>query len=29
MLRCWNPQPFTALQAVEPAEIDRGIATSE
>ena len=29
LLRCWNPQPFTALQAVEPAEIDRGVATSE
>jgi hypothetical protein len=29
MLRCWNPQPFTALQAIEPGEIDRGVATSE
>jgi len=29
LLRCWNPQPFTALQAIEPPEVDRGIATSE
>jgi oligopeptide/dipeptide ABC transporter ATP-binding protein len=29
LLRCWNPQPFTALQAVEPGDIDRRVATSE
>jgi peptide/nickel transport system ATP-binding protein len=29
LLRCWNPQPFTALQAIEPQEVDRRIATSE
>jgi oligopeptide/dipeptide ABC transporter ATP-binding protein len=29
LLRCWNPQPFHALQAVEPAEVDRSVATSE
>jgi oligopeptide/dipeptide ABC transporter ATP-binding protein len=29
LLRCWNPQPFTALQAIEPREVDRRIATSE
>jgi peptide/nickel transport system ATP-binding protein len=29
LLRCWNPQPFTALQAVEPPEVDRNVATSE
>lgn len=29
MLRCWNPQPFAALQAVEPVEVNRGVATSE
>ena len=28
LLRCWNPQPFTALRAVEP-EVDRSVATSE
>jgi oligopeptide/dipeptide ABC transporter ATP-binding protein len=28
-LRCWNPQPFIALRAVEPADADRGAATSE
>jgi oligopeptide/dipeptide ABC transporter ATP-binding protein len=28
LLRCWNPQPFTALRAVEP-EADRSVATSE
>jgi peptide/nickel transport system ATP-binding protein len=28
LLRCWNPQPFTALKAVEP-EVDRSAATSE
>ena len=28
-LRCWNPQPFHALQAVEPGEVDRSMATSE
>ena len=27
-LRCWNPQPFIALRAVEP-EVDRSVATSE
>jgi oligopeptide/dipeptide ABC transporter ATP-binding protein len=29
LLRCWNPQPFTALQAVDPAEIEGSAATSE
>lgn len=29
LLRCWNPQPFQALQAVELGEIDRSVATSE
>jgi oligopeptide/dipeptide ABC transporter ATP-binding protein len=29
LLRCWNPQPFTALRAVEPGEVDRRVATSE
>jgi oligopeptide/dipeptide ABC transporter ATP-binding protein len=29
LLRCWNPQPFTALQALEPGEVDRRVATSE
>jgi oligopeptide/dipeptide ABC transporter ATP-binding protein len=29
LLRCWNPQPYTALLAVEPGEVDRGVATSE
>jgi oligopeptide/dipeptide ABC transporter ATP-binding protein len=29
LVRCWNPQPFMALQAVEPAEVDRRVATSE
>jgi oligopeptide/dipeptide ABC transporter ATP-binding protein len=29
LLRCWNPQPFTALQAIEPGEIGRSVATSE
>jgi peptide/nickel transport system ATP-binding protein len=29
LLRCWNPQPFTALMAVEPGEIDRRTATSD
>jgi peptide/nickel transport system ATP-binding protein len=28
-LRCWNPQPFIALRAIEPAEVDGRIATSE
>jgi oligopeptide/dipeptide ABC transporter ATP-binding protein len=28
-LRCWNPQPFTALRSIEPGEVDRSIATSE
>ena len=28
-LRCWNPQPFTALRAVEPGQLDRSVATSE
>jgi len=28
LLRCWNPQPFIALRAVEP-EVDRSVATSE
>jgi len=28
LLRCWNPQPFIALKAVEP-EVDRSVATSE
>ena len=28
-LRCFNPQPFTALRAVEPGDIDRRVATSE
>jgi oligopeptide/dipeptide ABC transporter ATP-binding protein len=28
-LRCWNPQPFIALRAVEQAEADRRAATSE
>jgi len=28
-LRCWNPQPFIALRAVEPADDDRRAATSE
>ncbi len=28
-LRCWNPQPFIALRAVEPADADRRAATSE
>jgi oligopeptide/dipeptide ABC transporter ATP-binding protein len=28
LLRCWNPQPFTALKAVEP-EVDTSVATSE
>jgi oligopeptide/dipeptide ABC transporter ATP-binding protein len=28
LLRCWNPQPFTALRAGEP-EVDRSVATSE
>jgi oligopeptide/dipeptide ABC transporter ATP-binding protein len=29
LLRCWNPQPFRALQAMEPGEIGRSVATSE
>ena len=29
LLRCWNPQPFTTLQALEPGEVDRRVATSE
>nr|MDQ6920465.1 ABC transporter ATP-binding protein [Candidatus Dormibacteraeota bacterium] len=29
LLRCWNPQPFTALEAVDPAEIEGSAATSE
>ena len=29
LLRCWNPQPFTALQAVEPGQVDRSVAASE
>ncbi len=29
LLRCWNPQPFTALHAVEPGEVDLRAATSE
>jgi oligopeptide/dipeptide ABC transporter ATP-binding protein len=29
LLRCWNPQPFTALLALEPGEVDRRVATSE
>ena len=29
LVRCWNPQPFHALQAVEPGEIGRSVATSE
>ena len=28
LLRCWNPQPFVALKAIEP-EVDRSVATSE
>ncbi len=28
LLRCWNPQPFIALKAVEP-EVDLSVATSE
>jgi peptide/nickel transport system ATP-binding protein len=29
LLRCWNPQPFTALEAVDPAEIEGSTATSD
>src|SRR6266705_3269144 len=29
LLRCWNPQPFTALQAVEPGQVDPSVAASE
>jgi len=29
VLRCWNPQPFSALRAVEPGEVDKSVATSE
>jgi oligopeptide/dipeptide ABC transporter ATP-binding protein len=28
-LRCWNPQPFTALEAVEPAQLEGSVATSD
>jgi oligopeptide/dipeptide ABC transporter ATP-binding protein len=28
-LRCWNPQPFTALHAIEPGEVDLRVATSD
>src|SRR5439155_10089893 len=28
-LRCWNPQPFTALRAVETAQGDRELESSE
>jgi oligopeptide/dipeptide ABC transporter ATP-binding protein len=29
LLRCWNPQPFTALQSVEPNELERSTASLE
>jgi oligopeptide/dipeptide ABC transporter ATP-binding protein len=29
LLRCWNPQPFTALRALEESESERTAATSE
>ena len=29
LLRCWNPQPFTALQSVEPGDLERSAATSD
>ena len=28
-LRCWNPQPFSALRAVEVGDDDKSLATSE
>jgi oligopeptide/dipeptide ABC transporter ATP-binding protein len=29
LLRCWNPQPFTALRSVEPDQLERGPASLE
>ena len=29
LLRCWNPQPFTALRSVETSELERSAASSE
>jgi len=29
LLRCWNPQPFTALRSVEPSELERSAASSD